>query len=931
MRIKLLGCGVFEPELEMLIPQSPHDVSFEPLEAGLHESPARLRETVQRAIEIAAEEGFDAVALAYGLCGRGTSGLLAAGITVVMPRVHDCLTLFMGSREEYRRQFRRHPGTYYITPGWYSRKMGIDQTGRPRSWTHDVRDHPRYEEMVERYGEKSATEILTFLGSWKRNYTRVAVIDTGCDGLDECMQLADRIADGLGWSCERMAGDVRMLRDLVCGNWDEERFLVLAPGQRSQGSGDDQVLVAVTAGGKIDDEAILDPLKTEPTGLGERSGLGLGIDAGGTYTDAVIYDFGAGSVVSKAKALTTHHDPLIGISEALDRLDAGSLHSVIIVALSTTFATNAIVEDRGGHPGCIVMPHEGFDESRVLWPHRAVIGGRMSIAGEEIEPFDEDGCREAVRSLLEAGVDAFAVSGYGSTRNPAHELAAREVIQSECDLQVVCGHELSAKLNFLSRANTAALNARLLPLIDRLLEAARLTLDRRGIEAPLMIVKGDGSLINLDTARSRPVETVLSGPAASTLGARHLAAEDDAMVVDVGGTTTDLAIIRDGRPALSGEGARVGGWQTSVEAISIRTMGLGGDSELDFDADRNLLVGPRRVLPLCYLAAATGAAVAEALSRVPHRDDTNWSSAASLGFYLPGPMAEHRRLTDREAAVLAALEQGPMLRADLARKLGLVSPSLLGLREAEDRGVISRAALTPTDLLHHAGEFTAWDVAAASAGVAAFAELFGCEPEVLVARAWELVTRRLALTVLSEELGAEIDLETEAAGSEALRRVMERIVAPDEDEAISLLPRYRRPIIGIGAPAASLLPPLSERLDALVAIPEHAEVANAVGAVISHVAASEVISVRPSEYDAFMVYAPGGRREFESLAEAAAWAADEAARVAKQRALAAGASEPSIELDVDRRTGRLSTGEQQIIQVSVRATAVGYPTPAAAT
>ena len=127
MRIKLLGCGVFEPELEALIPRSPHQIDFEPLEAGLHESPNELRGRVQAAIDRAASEGFDAVALAYGLCGRGTSGLIARGVTLVIPRVHDCLTLFLGSREEYRRQFREHPGTYYITPGWFSRKMGMDQ------------------------------------------------------------------------------------------------------------------------------------------------------------------------------------------------------------------------------------------------------------------------------------------------------------------------------------------------------------------------------------------------------------------------------------------------------------------------------------------------------------------------------------------------------------------------------------------------------------------------------------------------------------------------------------------------------------------------------------------------------------------------------------------------------------------------------------
>ncbi|MBD3292329.1 MAG: DUF1638 domain-containing protein, partial [Armatimonadia bacterium] len=232
MKIKVLGCGVFEPELEALIPHSPHDVDFEPLEAGLHEVPNELRVRLQAAIDQAGREGYDVVALAYGLCGRGTSGLIARDVTLVIPRVHDCLTLFLGSREEYRKQFREHPGTYYITPGWFTRKMGMDQTGRPRSWTHDVRENPRFQEFSEQYGEQQAEEILGFLGSWKRNYTRVAVIDTGCGEVEGCTQLAGQISENLGWACESISGDTEMLSDLVSGDWDDDRFVVVEPGQR---------------------------------------------------------------------------------------------------------------------------------------------------------------------------------------------------------------------------------------------------------------------------------------------------------------------------------------------------------------------------------------------------------------------------------------------------------------------------------------------------------------------------------------------------------------------------------------------------------------------------------------------------------------------------------------------------------------------------
>ncbi len=932
MRLKVLGCGVFEPELRTLIPDSPHKVDVDLLEAGLHETPSRLRETVQERIDAAGGEGFDAVALAYGLCGRGTAGLVARGLRVVIPRVHDCLTLFLGSREEYRDQFRRHPGTYYITPGWFAHKLGLDQAGRLRSWSHEVEDHPRFAELARRHGEESAAEILRFLESWKRNYTRVAVIDTGCGEVRECLGLAERIAGNLGWRCERLSGNTELLRDLVLGNWDSKRFLILEPGQRSQASGDDRVLVAVSSGRQRGEEPGLEALLGGgPAHLGERTGLGLGIDAGGTYTDTVVYDFASARVLSKAKAPTTHHDPLVGIGEALDRLDQSLLPRVDLVALSTTFATNAIVEGRGGQPGCIIMPHDGFDASRLLWPHRAIIGGRISIVGEELEPFDAEGCRRAVRRLLDEGVDAFAVSGYGSTRNPAHELAAREAIAEECDLPVVCGHELSGRLNFLSRANTAALNARLLPLIDRLVVAAERTLAARGVGAPLMMVKGDGSLINVDTARERAVETILSGPAASMVGARHLSEHDDAMVIDVGGTTTDAAIITNGRPRVSPGGARVGGRQTSVEAAQIRTMGLGGDSALDFNGDRELLIGPERVVPLCCLAANGAPGVHDALARLPHDDDVVRTSAMALDFLMPGPMAGRRALSDDEQRILGALDGGCLSRTAVARRLGLASPRLLRTARCEERGVLARAALTPTDLLHYTGDFTAWDVPAARAGVEAFAHLFGCEPDELVALVWERIARDLCLMVIAEELGSNGELEEFVADEPLVRSMFDRIVAPDAEAALTFPARYRRPVVGIGAPAQAFLPPLADRLGCHVIIPEHAEVANAVGAIISHVAASEVVAVRPSEYDAFTVYAPTGRREFESLSDAAAFAAEEAACAARERAVAAGAADPRVEVDVEHRTARLSTGEEQVVEVSVRATAMGYPLPSAAT
>ena len=196
---------------------------------------------------------------------------------------------------------------------------------------------------------------------------------------------------------------------------------------------------------------------------------------------------------------------------------------------------------------------------------------------------------------------SFAVSSFFSVRNPAHELAARELIREITGLPVTCGHELTSKLDAPRRALTTALNARLIPQLQHLIRAVEGLMREKGIAAPLMVVKGDGSLVSAEFALNRPVETILSGPAASVVGARHLSGEGDVLVSDMGGTTTDVALLRDGRPILDRNGATVGGWKTMVEAVAVHTFGLGGDSEIRREGNR-LEVGPRRLVPLSLLA-----------------------------------------------------------------------------------------------------------------------------------------------------------------------------------------------------------------------------------------------------------------------------------------------------------------------------------------
>ncbi|GAB1364733.1 hypothetical protein MASR1M32_39690 [Rhodobacter sp.] len=352
----------------------------------------------------------------------------------------------------------------------------------------------------------------------------------------------------------------------------------------------------------------------------------LGVDTGGTYTDAVILDETANIVLGKAKSLTTRGDLALGIGGAVDAALAAAgvgAAQIALVSLSTTLATNALVEGQGGRVALIFI---GFDEDDLTRggltealkgdPVLRLAGGH-SHAGNEAAALDLPALEAAV-AALGPEVMGFAVAARFATRNPAHEIAAREVIRRVTGRPVTCSHELSAQLNGPKRALTAVLNARLIGMIDRLVAACERHLAQVGIEAPLMVVRGDGALISSAMVRERPIETILSGPAASIVGARWLTGAKDALVSDIGGTTTDVCLLKDGLPEIDPQGARVGGFRTMVEAVAMRTSGLGGDSEVHLITEGlkgGLRLGPRRLIPVSLLAAEHGAMVHAALER----------------------------------------------------------------------------------------------------------------------------------------------------------------------------------------------------------------------------------------------------------------------------------------------------------------------------
>lgn len=687
-------------------------------------------------------------------------------------------------------------------------------------------------------------------------------------------------------------------------------------------------------------------LKTQVTKL-------LGIDTGGTYTDAVLLDEAEG-VLASAKALTTKHDLAVGIGEAVRAVLPGGEGEtgaeIGLVSVSTTLATNAVVEGQGRR-ACLMLV--GFDESaldraglrQALGDDPVVfIDGGHSPHGEAQRPLDLEAARAAIAVHAES-VSAFAVAGHFAVRNPAHEIALRNLLHELTDRPVTCGHELSSNLDAPRRALTTLLNARLIPLLQQLILAVGELLGELGIEAPLMVVKGDGSLISAETALNRPIETVLSGPAASAIGAHHLSGERDIMVADMGGTTTDIALLRDGLPLLRRDGADVGGWRTMVEAVAVHTVGLGGDSEVHFDREQGLRLGPRRVVPLSLLALQHPEVLPElrAMGETPPKGDHGGRFALRLRALDEGAPP----LRKADAALWQALEQGP-------QPLGRLITNYLEAR-ALDRlvaaGLAIVAGFTPSDAAHVLGLHKAWSGEAAALGAEIWLrELTNlgisathdpivdskstdgvrgfCESVI------EQVVRQTGETLVAAALA-----EDRGGGSDAFSRpqglgryLVDRALSggsgetargtvPLLDVALSLAV----PLAAIGAPAATYYPAVAERLGTRLCLPSHGEVCNAVGAVASGVMQRVSLLITAPREGQFRLHLTEGTSDFTDLEHAAEAAEAEAGRLAETRAREAGAGDIVVRVERRDRIAPGADGMDNFIESRITARAAGRP------
>lgn len=531
----------------------------------------------------------------------------------------------------------------------------------------------------------------------------------------------------------------------------------------------------------------------------------IGIDTGGTYTDAVLVDKETRKVIASAKKPTTHRDLSLGTGEALKTLLLQSgipAESIESVAVSSTLATNSVVENKGARVALLVI---GYVRHFKL-PVKAVvyIKGGHTIQGEEEQPLDLDYLVEIVSNLRNE-VDAYGVCSAMSIKNPAHELVAEKAISMIDPKPVFCSHRTSNIAGMRERAATAGLHAKLMPIMDQYINGVKEAMEQLNLTCPMLVVSGNGITISAANAVEFAGATVASGPACTAHFGADQTTVSEALVIDIGGTTTDIAMLKNGQPLLAEEGCKIGQWRTHVEAVDMVTGGIGGDSHTVISPKGKVSIGPNRVVPLAMSV------------NLPHpREWLGVDEQSKLIVPRPG-------IGDSEDEILTSLKQaGPATPAHIRSTTGISGITLEKQLERMTRNQqIYECGFTPTDALHVLKRIDIGNGENAREGALVLSQLAGMSPEEFCLQVIRKTEEQIETLIIDYVIN-------HFWGNSLTNFLSQRNAHPVLGISFAL----KIPLIGIGASAQHLLPAVAEKLGTTVQFPEHGEVGNAVGAAI---------------------------------------------------------------------------------------------------
>jgi len=668
--------------------------------------------------------------------------------------------------------------------------------------------------------------------------------------------------------------------------------------------------------------------------------IGIGIDTGGTYTDAVVYNFESGRVISAAKSLTTKNDLRVGILGALDLLDRELCRSAEIIALSTTLATNACVENKGGRAKLIfigmdksTMERQGSSYGVFGSDNIYYCGGSGSFDGKVLPQVDWESFDEGTKDWLKDAEGIGIVEVNAVNNGAPSEQEAKRRLKEKFDVPIICGSDLFTEVNSIRRGAGTMLNARLVPVVKEFIAAIKAAMAERDIKAPIVIVRSDGSLMSEEFSQAKPVETILCGPAASVLGGLKLSNRSSSVIVDMGGTTTDISLVKNSRPVKAKDGVSVGSWRTFVKGVFIDTFGLGGDSAVR-PGDAGFSLGEQRILPVSLLALEHPE-IKEELKKLLRT--TKYNAKPIYEYYtLLHDIDDKDGFNEDEKRLCRALKERPLMMREAMEAAGTDIYHTARFNRIESEGIILRSGLTPTDFMHIKGDFDVYDTEAAVLAARFLMRSLGlddsAEGEIVkfADSVYEAVRKKLYKNIVRILLQDKHPLLRRNGIDRQLNELIDRAweeFRSGKDSFFEIPFRTKATLVGIGAPTHIFLADVAKALGTECVIPENAHVANAVGAVVGNITADVTVEIKPNftpaGTDGYFVCAAQERKYFRDREDASA----EARRLAKELAIKEAAlrgisGDITVELAEEDKIGHAMLGQIDLGSTIV-ATAIG--------
>ena len=330
----------------------------------------------------------------------------------------------------------------------------------------------------------------------------------------------------------------------------------------------------------------------------------LGLDVGGTHTDAVLID--GGKVLAQSKTLT-NDDLLSTLQEAISSItDKAICKEIDRMVFSTTITTNSIIQNTLRPTGMIITAGPGMNpELFTVGPSFHIVKGCIDHQGFETDPIDADEISAVANEISSEGIDTVGITGKFSVRNPTHEKDAAALTNDKFS-NVFLGHKISGKLDFPRRIATTYLNASLYYTQKAFVTSLNTILRENNLNSTAYVLKPDGGAWLLNQSLESPVMTAQSGPAASVMGALALDKCDGVtLIMDIGGTTTDITLVKNGVPFIAFNGIEIGVYKTAIHSLLTNSVGVGGDSQLQLSEDKIITVGPLRLgAPIAFGGSA---------------------------------------------------------------------------------------------------------------------------------------------------------------------------------------------------------------------------------------------------------------------------------------------------------------------------------------